>query len=185
MIDRGPILTRPFWVVSDTHFHHKRIIELAGRPENHDELMLKNWIDTVGPRDRVLHLGDLAFGKGDEFSDLAEKLPGHKYIIRGNHDKRRRKWYRRHGFTVLDGFNSEFTDQEGNEWNIRFSHYPQPKLVRQPRTLSVHGHTHENVAKDKRLINVCVEQTDYKPVWIVDVLNERINQLERKAVSVA
>lgn len=175
MLYQKDITERPFWVISDTHFFHNNIVKYAGRPENHQELMIANWQRLVQPNDLVLHLGDIAFGKADDFPSIADQLPGRKYIIKGNHDKRKRKWYRRCGFTVLEGLVASYE----NDWTIHFSHYPMPRLVRTPKHLNVHGHIHENLMKDRRMINVSVEQIDYSPVWIETLLSDRIAELER------
>ena len=49
----------------DTHFAHRRIIELAKRPfttvEEMDEVMIKRWNAVVTANDVVYHLGDLAW----------------------------------------------------------------------------------------------------------------------------
>jgi calcineurin-like phosphoesterase family protein len=176
MIDRKDRISElPFWVISDTHFSHNPIIDYAGRPKDHEDLMYERWRETVKPNDFVLHLGDVVFGNGRVFPETFAKLPGKKFLVKGNHDKRKRKFYRRAGFWILEPFTSEF---EG--YKVHFSHHPQPRMVkRNPNTLNVHGHTHENIQPDKRLINVCVEQTDYRPVWIEDVLNDRIREIER------
>jgi calcineurin-like phosphoesterase family protein len=155
------------------------------RPKNVHELMTANWEHTVGKDDIVLHLGDLAFGRGDNSDPFVyehvPRLTGKKYIVRGaNHDGRRRKWYRRHGFYVLEPFTTMY-----NGYEISFSHFPQPKWIDGSKTrISVHGHTHERLVShngrraDPRFVNVCVEQTAYKPVWITDVLDEAIRKIE-------
>lgn len=141
--------------------------------------MIENWKNIVGKDDIILHLGDVVFGKARVFPEMFQELPGKKYLIKGNHDKRKRKFYRRAGFNIIEPFQSKF-----GEYSVAFSHYPQPRLVkRSPKTLNVHGHTHENIQPDKRLINVCVEQTDYSPVWIEDILKNRIEELEKVAVT--
>lgn len=174
-IDRKDDISElPFFVISDTHYGHNPIIDYADRPLDHEEIMNERWKETVKPDDLILHLGDVVFGKAVVFPDMFRDLPGKKYLIRGNHDKRRRKFYRRAGFEIIDPFHSMF---EG--YDIHFSHFPQPRLVkRNPKTLNVHGHTHENVSPDRRLINVCVEQIGYRPIWIETLLRDRIQEIE-------
>ena len=54
------------FVTGDTHFGHRRINELAGRPfatvEEMDAELFRRWNAVVGVDDVVLHLGDLALG---------------------------------------------------------------------------------------------------------------------------
>jgi calcineurin-like phosphoesterase family protein len=63
------------YVIADTHFGHKAIIEFEGklRPfktiEEHDEALIENWNRTVTPFDTVIHLGDVLFG-GKSFQCL-------------------------------------------------------------------------------------------------------------------
>lgn len=160
------------WVISDTHFFHKAIIEFAGRPEDHNELMLKNWRELVKPDDIILHLGDIVLGSNTLFDQLAPQLTGRKYLLRGNHDHKKIGWYRKRGFLSADG--AAPTNYRG--YQIHFSHFPQPRIVkRDPMAINVHGHIHELNREHPRLINVCVEQTDYKPVWIKDVLDKVID----------
>lgn len=162
------------WVISDTHFFHKAIVEYADRPLDHNELMLKNWLDLVNPDDYILHLGDLVLGSTEKFDKLAAQLTGNKWLLRGNHDHRKLGWYRKRGFLSAD--KPHATNYRGFE--IHFSHFPQPRIPRRnPWAINVHGHIHEKPAPHERCVNVCVEQTDYKPVWITDVLDDVIEGL--------
>lgn len=76
---------------SDTHFGHKRIIELCNRPyadvEDMNENLIKNWNDTVAPDDEVFHLGDVALGPWSEWDGLLSRLNGHITLVIGNHDR--------------------------------------------------------------------------------------------------
>lgn len=79
------------YITSDTHFGHARISELADRPfATVDEMnteLIRRWNDTVGPRDMVLHLGDVAFGLIVDSLLLTAQLNGRKFLVPGNHDR--------------------------------------------------------------------------------------------------
>ncbi len=53
------------FLTSDTHFGHGRILELSHRPfdsiEQHDDEIVRRWNEVVGPKDTVIHLGDVAW----------------------------------------------------------------------------------------------------------------------------
>ena len=60
------------YFISDTHFGHDpvykftnfdgtRVRDFAENSEEGDALMVERWNKTVGPNDRVYHLGDVAF----------------------------------------------------------------------------------------------------------------------------
>jgi calcineurin-like phosphoesterase family protein len=76
------------WFTADTHFGHQKIIEFAHRPyasvEEMDEHIIDHWNRTVGPKDEVWHLGDVAF-KAKPVPYL-RRLNGKIRIIVGNHD---------------------------------------------------------------------------------------------------
>lgn len=168
-----------FWVISDTHFCHAKIVEFANRPENHEELMIENWRELVQDDQYILHLGDLVLGSTKKFDEQAKLLTGRKWLLRGNHDHRKLGWYRKRGFLSAD--KPGVTNYRG--FNIYFSHYPNLRAVKKdPLGINVHGHIHENPAPHIRCLNVCVEQTDYKPVWCKDLLDLKIEELEHAAI---
>lgn len=163
------------WVTSDTHWFHSAIIDFADRPDDHNELMVRNWVELVQPGDKLLHLGDLVMGSTKRFdTEVAPYLTGEKHLLRGNHDHRKIGWYRKRGFYNAD--RPAVTNYRG--YRIHFSHFPQPKIVKRDlMAINVHGHIHENSSPHSRCLNVCVEQTDYKPVWIKDLLDNKIESL--------
>jgi len=160
------------YIISDTHFGHENIIKYCDRPENHDALMMKNWWRTISLDDTILHLGDLTFKSR---SDIAfGLLPGKKYLIKGNHDKKSNSWYESENFRVIRPFvwnkiafthepldiDSDKYDDDGNDWNI-----------------NIHGHIHNNgyirrEDKGRLYINVSVEVMNYTPVRLRDILKE-------------
>lgn len=80
------------YFISDTHFFHSNIINLAGRPfKNQAEMhsvLIRNWNSYITDKDEVYILGDFSFrGSGEEVNNILKKLKGKKYLIKGNHDK--------------------------------------------------------------------------------------------------
>lgn len=75
------------FIVSDTHFKHRRIIEYCNRPFHTvgemNECLVHNWNSVVSPDDVVYHLGDVGFGDLTEFQ---HRLNGTIHLIQGNHD---------------------------------------------------------------------------------------------------
>ena len=49
-----------YFAISDTHFLHNNIIKYCNRPQDHNRIMIKNWIKNVRDDDIVFHLGDVA-----------------------------------------------------------------------------------------------------------------------------
>ena len=162
------------WVISDTHFKHDNIyqfIELDGRRVRArfesacvaDAYMCERWRVLVRPEDHIYHLGDVTLARKSseraKFIELMSGLPGHKRLIRGNHDHFPTKTYLDAGFDEIYG-----TRKLGS---FILSHYPihESSLPAWCRA-NVHGHIHTRTAPSARHINVCVEVTDYEPVLL-------------------
>lgn len=167
-----PYLTLDTWVTADHHWEHPRIREYQDRPADHFEIMRERWITAVAPDDNVLHLGDLVcFGDQERHPEWLIGLPGHKFLLRGNHDKHTHQWYGAAGFTVLGRkpFNWHWLDGT----IICFSHEP---VEGDHWDVNVHGHIHgapywPSTLRPEDRRNVCVEMTDYAPVRLGDVLS--------------
>lgn len=167
------------WVTSDNHFGHHNIIRFCSRPADHEAIMVKHWNEAVPANGMVLHLGDLAYRDCKHFeANIARFLNGTKKLILGNHDKQKPEFYKRCGFEPIPAVSLEF-EHEGQVAIVTFDHYPLPELVSTDRRklLHVHGHIHNNgYSKDSYVpfranqINVSVEQTQYRPVLIGDLL---------------
>lgn len=173
------ILKPPFWVTSDNHYFHRNInLYEPCRPPDCDQVMLERWNETVGENDILFHLGDIALGKREQLEALAPKLHGRIFLIRGNHDrsgKANADWYRSLGFTLVP---DDFTiDYQG--WTVTFSHRPDPAKTRYPKHLQVHGHIHSRLWDNRRHINISVEHTDFRPVAVTELLDERIAELSK------
>jgi calcineurin-like phosphoesterase family protein len=173
------LIESPFFIISDTHWGHQNIIKYCNRPHYHEELMIANWRRIVRNRHTILHLGDLMMG-GDEYyhyfkNNVAPKLTGNKYIILGNHDKRKYD-YEELGFTVIKPFTIKYRNH-----NVSFDHYPKLFDVHDNTSLHVHGHIHNHTYSRNETnrwgnINVSVEVVDYKPKSIARLLNKEITR---------
>lgn len=177
------------FLTSDTHWDHANICKFTNydgspvRPwdnvEEMNEEMIKRWNDTVGPKDKVYHLGDVAINR--KGLPIMDRLNGNKVLIKGNHDifplKDYVKYFRDiRAYHVLDG--------------MIMSHIPIHKESIARFGANIHGHTHGNrvmkimgVYTDGTLIRskdeidpayfcVCVEQTDYTPIAFEDVVEK-------------
>ena len=168
------------WVTSDTHFNHAAILtfkDYAGKPprvfdsvDQMNECMLDNWAETVKPEDTVYHLGDVLFGmdKVEWLEANFARLPGKKKLILGNHDNPK----------FLAPFFKDIMLWQVIEPGLLLSHTPQhPSTLQETHRfgnqhiLNVHGHIHSNPSPEGPYKCVCVEQTDYKPVNVEDLLN--------------
>lgn len=164
------------WIFSDSHFGHKNIVTLCGRPADHEVLMWNNLLSSVGPEDTLIHLGDVGFGPRHHLQTMVDRLPGRiKILIEGNHDKRS-KIRKCTGWTqVVRPVDIFRLEHEG----VRFAmtHKPQnlPNVEPGSADALVHGHIH-NVGvpyrwKDNILIvNACVEQWKYEPIPLTKII---------------
>jgi len=132
-------ITHNIWIISDTHFFHENIGRYCNRPENWQELIIKNWNDLISPDETVLHLGDFSFGKRSNFDLLIEQLHGKIILIRGNHDRLSKVRYDVRGVTIV----SESIYVELDEKvKIIFSHWPVVPL--DDGVINIHGHIHNS-----------------------------------------
>lgn len=185
--DIDPALT---WVISDTHFGHKNIIEFCHRPADHDQLILENWAREIPDDATVIHLGDLCYKGNAWFREvIAPKLTGQrKLLVKGNHDGGRYSFYKRCGFKLARPFSIMWGATE-----VSFSHYPwnergdadfgvEAEGPMPPNHLRLHGHIHNNgytragfVPFLAQHINLSVEQTKYRPVNLALLLSGAID----------
>lgn len=161
------------WFISDTHFGHANIITFVDslnariRPfdsvEEMDELMVKNWNEVIKPHDRVYHLGDVVMNR--RCLPILNRLNGKKVLIKGNHDIFPLKDY-------TDYFEDIRAYKVFPKHGIICSHIPVYTGQLEGRfKLNVHGHLHQNIINDRRYLNVCVEQINYKPITLEQILN--------------
>jgi len=168
------------YIISDTHFGHENIIKYCDRPKDHDLIMYMNWIATIRNKSNILHLGDVMWYKNDTpwedgktLQEMVRSLPGKKFLIKGNHDKKSNEWWEGIGFEIMP----QRTFFKHNDQIILFTHYPEDRLDIE-WNVNIHGHIHNNsyaiLQRDGRTwINVSIEMMDYMPVKLRDILDLR------------
>jgi calcineurin-like phosphoesterase family protein len=177
MNNRKELLMPNVFLTSDTHFGHVNICNFTNydgspvRPwdsvEEMDEEMVKRWNDTVGPKDKVYHLGDVVINR--RALAILDRLNGDKVLYKGNHDIFRLADYVKYfrdirSYGVMNG--------------CILSHIPVHKDSIARFGANIHGHTHGNRVLDAdgnidpAYFCVCVEQTDYRPISFDAVLQK-------------
>jgi len=158
------------WLITDTHFNHKNMVELQYRPVDFDRVIVDNWKRLVSEDDIVIHLGDVIMGQKGTLGDIIKELPGHKVLVTGNHDEKP-GWFLKKGF--------DFACHAFELNHIYFTH--EPAEVLPPNCAhNVHGHTHGNGHRDNEYtkqpwhIEFHIED-DLSPKLLEEVLNESIN----------
>lgn len=75
---------------ADSHFGHKNILRYCHRPflsiEEHDNTIIDNINNVVGPNDVLYHLGDFSFRGGSPSQYRSRINCRNIFLIRGNHD---------------------------------------------------------------------------------------------------
>ncbi len=162
--DRGPALS------ADLHLGHTGVINYYSRPfppgatAEMDDVLIGNWNASLEPDRQVYYLGDFTY-KADIETNLSyiSKLNGSIVWIRGNHDT-----------SIPEAEDSAVISYGG----IEFLLVHNPKHVPASWTgWVIHGHTHNNRLNEypffsgaKRTVNVSVEVTGYKPVYLADIV---------------
>jgi len=158
------------FLIADTHFGHKAIIDYENRPfvdaADMDSRLVENWNRTVEPEDSVLMLGDFALAPDARIRELLQTLHGRKTLIMGNHDRSRPPaWWQEAGFELACPYPIVFDGM------LLLSHEPLYVSANMPY-VNVFGHVHGNPAyKDVsgQHMCVCCERIDYTPVSLEQV----------------
>lgn len=153
---------------SDTHFFQQKIIEYTGRPFTDvgamHEALIANYNSVVKPTDVVLWVGDISFAGVAATDVLLNQCNGYKILVVGNHDLDRHN-----GKLKMMAFDEIHTSLLID--NIVVTHHPWKEAL--PEGMwNVHGHLHNHVLGMDRHTNVCVEQLDYTPRTLQDLLTD-------------
>lgn len=170
------------YFTSDTHFSHNQDFIYKNRGcnsiEEHDEMLVERWNETVGIHDIVVHLGDFYFGDVSKVISHIQRLNGKILWIIGNYDTTNKIAAiveKCKNITALE----YATLIQYKKFNFYCSHYPtltanyDDKHFSQ-HVISLHGHTHQ--AKNYLFVDnpfiyhVGVDSHDCYPVHIETIL---------------
>ena len=159
------------FLISDTHFNHKNIIQYCDRPFHTvgemNELIIYNWNKVVGEDDIVYHLGDFALGDRDECISIGQRLNGHKILIRGNHDHASDSIYLNAGFETIY---KKPIDIEYGGRSIHLSHHPQQENNKVDFSIFGHIHNHHDEYIVPKTFCVSVERINYTPILLDNII---------------
>lgn len=152
------------YLTSDTHFHHKNILNFESRPyetvEEMTESMIEKWNDQITDKDIVYHLGDLCLGNQEQTIEILKRLKGKIILIKGNHDFS--KHYKKiNQLELLHEYHEVGIILNYNKHQMWLTHYPFEIGLR-PRKWSIHGHIHGEESSWDNQINVGVDSPHFK-----------------------
>ena len=155
------------YVISDTHFNHKNIIEYSHRPFSSvgemNKTMIDNWNKIVTDEDYVYFLGDFCLGGRENIKKFGLQLKGHKILITGNHDFSKKELYEEAGFETVYKKKAIVYFEKWDK-TIHFSHKRVPN--KDTVYLNLYGHVHDKPEDDELHKCVCVELHNYTPVLL-------------------
>jgi len=148
------------YYIADCHFFHRSLLtKMDCRPFDDvlqmNEVMIAAWNRKVRTNDEVVIIGDLSYGTLDETLDLLNKLNGHLYLIKGNHDN----YVKDLEFASRFEWIRDYVELNDNKRKIVISHYPivcyngQYRLDENgiPKTYMLYGHVHNTM--DEEILN--------------------------------
>lgn len=179
------MIARNIWIISDTHFGHRNIIDYCKRPftsvHEMNQAMIDGWNEVVKPWDHVWHLGDVYFHKGFAdlkytIEDVLSQLPGHKRLVLGNHDDGKDQVLQRYFQKIVMwrmmpeiGLLLTHVPVHPSSLGVRVADDPNEIGPEVRQLWNAHGHIHQNISPGPRYKNMCVEWTNYKPVNLDEV----------------
>lgn len=166
------------YFIADTHFGHKKIIEMCNRPfssiEEMNSVIIERWNKKVKGNDTVYVLGDMFF-KCKYPEPILKQLKGRKRLLIGNHDG---SWMTK--VNVSDYFLSFDTMIETSVDNhgVTMCHYPLLTWRHKLKTYMIHGHIHNNTTGDfwplirdrERALNAGVDINGFEPVTLAELV---------------
>jgi calcineurin-like phosphoesterase family protein len=154
---------------SDTHFGDAYVIVRSRRPfasaPAMDAALIARWNEAVGAKDDVWHLGDFA-GKMQPaaLERLLDSLAGRKHLIVGNNDPPAtldlRGWtsVQHYAELNLDGKHLVLCHYPFRTWNGIYK-----------GAWNLHGHSHGQLKKITRQVDVGIDVWDYRPVTLAQL----------------
>jgi calcineurin-like phosphoesterase family protein len=177
------VITDDDWITSDHHFGHARIIlpEYCNRPfcckHQMNEILIQKWNSKVGINDRVFYLGDFAWGPKGFRRRILERLNGHIFFVRGNHDKERKFMVELGCHLGCLDIEATYEPSDGPTSSIYMRHLPNFK--RAPEfDYHICGHVHDTWARLGNIINASVDVTGFEPAKMADLIKTEQSVLE-------
>lgn len=137
------MLVNRTWLTTDLHFNHDAMVMLCDRPKNFKERIIKHWLRQIKPEDTVICLGDLCIGDDLGVAAIIASLPGRKFLVKGNHDKKSDTWYE-----TLGGWNLCCEALLLKRYGHRILLTHRPATVGDHYDINIHGHQHNVLGKD-------------------------------------
>lgn len=166
------------FLFSDPHFYHENEAKRRGFScaDEMNELIVKNWNNTVDKKDCVFLLGDITM-EIKNYKILSE-LNGTINVILGNHDQRG------HVRNMLK-YVSSVAGMIIYKKVAILTHCPvHPSNISYGSKFNIHGHIHDKrILKhptlasylgepDPRYVNVCAEMINYTPVEYLKIIKD-------------
>lgn len=158
---------------ADTHFNHAKCCELFrtrrfSSLEEMNETMIERWNSRVKSGDRVYHLGDFALGSAPAAAEIAGRLAGQIFLIRGNHERVAEHRLVSNRFVwIKDYFGLKVGEQK-----IYLCHYAfRTWNCAHHGSWNLHGHSHGTLAEldNVRQFDVGVDCWNFYPVSYEEV----------------
>jgi calcineurin-like phosphoesterase family protein len=168
---------RRIWIIRDTHFNHKSIIDkFEFRKPWFEKEIIRKIKNNVLDWDTLIHLWDVIFDRPSELWDYLKEM-GHctKILVRGNHDRNWVDFYLNKWFNlVVDEFKiKEFQ----NKYNILFTHIPRKEGELEAWYINIHWHLHtkshhitEYTSNPKNYLLYSAEKENFMPILLWNFL---------------
>lgn len=161
------------WILTDTHFGHRNMINYENRPQDFSSLILRNTKETIGKQGVLLFLGDFCIGNDEMwhqnfFGRLNPRVMG--WMVLGNHDKKNLTWYLDHGWDMVC-FSLEL---KIHGKHLRFTHEREETLPE--GVINVHGHSHSKGESDENHISLAIEKMKYGPEELRNILGKHYRE---------
>lgn len=177
------------FITSDLHFCHNRDFLYEPRGfnsiEEHNEVIIKLWNETVGENDTVFILGDLMLNDNVAGINELRRLNGYLFVVAGNHDSDTRiELYKNELSWKIDSVQYAYR-LKYHGYNFFLTHYPTltsnndyDKLLKR-KTINLCGHSHVSdpfADWDKGLIFHTELDTNNNKPWLLDDIIKKIEE---------
>jgi calcineurin-like phosphoesterase family protein len=158
--DKELMVRGKIFFISDHHFYHRNIIIYCNRPfdgiDIMNKFMIERWNRVVSSNDLVIFGGDFALSSKEGQQEIFNQLNGTKIIVKGNHDPSTKRLKEIGFIDVLQVYEDK---------DVILKHNPKNFSSRELASWKwkLYGHLHDNCFEHPRAINICVEQLDYYP----------------------